>query len=259
LSVRNKKTFFGMGLIVISILSFFLAIDSTRFLAFKDLPESNFFNVTINQFLVSECENTSETCSEEEALILEGTASGVAIASRNGTTYVLTADHFCSPSEFSFFTQDLIKEGKVSVSSDIWVTDDKGTMFLAEIVYNDAKKDLCLLETAAKIKTNMKIATFMPEVGDTIYAISAPYGIRERGVSLHFDGIFSGCDVADMCYYTIPAAGGSSGSLVFDSKGRIVGMIQMTTVGFNAVSLGVGVDTIRQFLIESKLFNPVYF
>jgi S1-C subfamily serine protease len=250
--MSNKKTFFAVSLVIVSVLSIFLAVDSGQFLSFKDLPESNFFNVSISQSLVNKCTDTSDQCNEEEILMMEGTASGVAISEKSGTTYILTADHFCHPGGFS--TSIYVSPGSPTLESDIWVTNDMGIAYSAEVVHSDSESDLCLLATTAKIKSDMRIATFMPEPGETIYAISAPYGIREKGVSLHFDGIFSGCDPSDMCYYTIPAAGGSSGSLVFDDKGRIVGMIQMATVGFNSVSLGVGVNTIKRFLSESGIF-----
>ena len=225
-----------------------MSINSTHFLNIKDLPEENFFNISITQFLVKKCEDTGDDCDSEEVLVMEGTASGVGILSRNDITYVLTADHFCHPGEFYFMSTVNDK-----IESDIWVTNDKGVTYIAEIVYSDAQKDLCLLSTKAYIKNNISLSGFKPEIGEKVYAVSAPYGIHEKGVSLHFEGIFSGCDEGDMCYYTIPATGGSSGSLVFDSKGRIIGMIQMTTMGFKAISLGVGSDTIRQFLIESNL------
>lgn len=252
------RRYFRTSLIVVTLLSFSFALSSNYFLDVKDLPENNFFNVSMTQFLVKRCDDTASDCMSEESLMMEGTASGVAILSTSGTTYVLTADHFCHPGEFSF---NIINNDnfKFVTESDIWVTNDKGTTHMAEIAYSDSKKDLCLLETNAEIKENISLAQTTPQLGEKVYSISAPYGIRDRGVSLHFEGIFSGCDLSDICYYTIPATEGSSGSLVFDNRGRIIGMIQMTTVGFNAVSIGVGVDTIRTFLIESQIFNHSYF
>ena len=81
-----------------------------------------------------------------------------------------------------------------------------------------------------------------------VFAISAPSGIHEKYVYLHFEGIFSGCNSSDVCFYTIPAAPGSSGSLVLNEHNRIIGMIQMTTTGFNSLSMGVGIKTIKNFL-----------
>jgi len=247
--VSRSKKFLRFSLILVTILGLSMSVSSTHFLNMRDLPEENFFNISISQFLVKQCEDTGSDCSKEEPLVMEGTASGVGILSKDNTTYVLTADHFCHPGEFYFMNAVTDK-----IESDIWVTNDKGVTYIAEIVYSDVQKDLCLLSTKAYIKNDMRFSLFKPEIGEKVYAVSAPYGIHEKGVSLHFEGIFSGCDEGDMCYYTIPATGGSSGSLVFDSKGRIIGMIQMTTRGFNAISLGVGSDTIRQFLIESNLF-----
>ena len=69
---------------------------------------------------------------------------------------------------------------------------------------------------------------------------------------LHFFGKFSGCNSRDVCFYTIPAAPGSSGSLVLNQHNRIIGMIQMTAIGFNSMSMGVGVKTIKEFLENAE-------
>ena len=258
MSNNYARRYFRASLIIITLLSLSFALSSNYFLDVKDLPENNFFNVSMAQFLVKQCDDTASDCVSEESLMMEGTASGLAILSTSDITYILTADHFCHPDEF-FFNVANNDNFKFVTESDIWVTSDKGTTHMSEVVYSDSKKDLCLLETSAKIKENISLATMMPQLGEKVYSISAPHGIRDKGVSLHFEGIFSGCDLSDICYYTIPATEGSSGSLVFDNRGRIIGMIQMTTVGFNAISIGVGVDTIRTFLIESQIFNHSYF
>jgi len=93
----------------------------------------------------------------------------------------------------------------------------------------------------------------MPKIGEKVYSIEAPMGIRPKGVSLHFEGIYSGCQSRARCFFTIPSESGSSGSLILNSDGEIVGMIQMTIIDFNAVSIGVGVESIRSFLEEASL------
>ena len=65
---------------------------------------------------------------------------------------------------------------------------------------------------------------------------------------MHFEGLFSGCDINDMCFFTIPAVGGSSGSLVYNKNGQVISMIQMAVVDFHSLSMGVKINEIREFL-----------
>ena len=87
----------------------------------------------------------------------------------------------------------------------------------------------------------------MPEVGSLSKVISSPLGISENNVNFHFSGTFSGCN-GSICYYTVPAISGSSGSLILNYNNEIIGITQQSLVGFPSVSIGVGVRTIIDFL-----------
>ena len=239
--------FFQINLIVLTVIVCAISVNSKSFLEFKNLPEENFVNILQTKTLLNDCEDTGITtdCIKEE-LIVEVSASGVIFDYDDEFSYILTANHFCNQIDFPDFIFD-----SNSIETDFWITDHQGTTRIAEVVYSTFKNDLCLMK--AKIKTNKRIEIYkkMPVIGDKVYAIAAPHAIRPKGVSLHFEGIFSGCDSSGKCYYTIPATSGSSGSLVFDHKGRIIGMIQMTAIGFNAISMGAGAEAITLFLEEA--------
>jgi hypothetical protein len=91
----------------------------------------------------------------------------------------------------------------------------------------------------------------MPDLGEEVYSIAAPLGFGGDGAALHFDGQFSGCDDY-ACYFTIPAAGGSSGSLILNGRGEIVGMTQMAAHRMQSLSIGVGVEELREFLTRAE-------
>ena len=91
----------------------------------------------------------------------------------------------------------------------------------------------------------------MQRVGDTVFTISSPMGFHANGMSLHFIGVFSGCNTAN-CFFTVPAISGSSGSLIVDRKNKVVGMTQMATLDFQEITIGVGIHEIRDFLNEFK-------
>ena len=64
--------------------------------------------------------------------------------------------------------------------------------------------------------------------------------------------LLSGCNSDRICFFTIPATNGSSGSIVFNDRGEAIGMIQMVPVGFDSVSLGIGHSSISDFLHEAS-------
>ena len=178
--------------------------------------------------------------------VYEGQASGLAISSVDGKTYVLTADHFCEGySEFS------IGGGTINFGSILRLYDFEGMTWDAEIVSRSPKYDLCLIETDMPINRNIKIADKMPEIGEDVNVVSAPLGIGGGGIALHFDGKFSGCR-SGTCFFTVPAAPGASGSLILNENGEVVGMTQMAAHNLQNLTMGVGVAEIRSFLTTAE-------
>jgi len=240
---------FQINLIILTAVVCAISVNSSRFLEFKDLPQENFVNILQTKTLITDCVDTgiSLECVQEE-LLLEAFASGLVFDHDDEFSYILTANHFCNQSDFP----DSIFESQKLIT-DFWVTDEQGVTRMAEVVYSTHDGDLCLMRAKMNITKKIEIAKIMPEIGERVYAVAAPHAIRPKGITLHFDGIFSGCDTKGTCYYTVPATSGSSGSLVFNHRGRIIGMIQMTAVGFNAISIGASADRIRTFVEEAYI------
>jgi len=250
---RYDIKFLKFNLLLVTILASVFAILSPRYTVVSyATSRDNFLKITLTKSITLGCldelDELPNKCSSQEASILEATASGMAFKEVNSSTYVLTADHFCSAR--ADVPEIILTNSDVETS--LWVTGPSGTNWPAEIVYTDKSYDLCLLRTRIKIKEGLEISRDIPVIGDRIFAVTAPLGINEKGVSVEFDGIFSGCDAYDRCYFTIPAIYGSSGSLVLDKDEKIVGMIQMTPADFNAMSIGVSSRTIRQFLQSAE-------
>jgi len=223
----------------------------------RDLPEDNFVNIVKQKSIDYECEDESdENCNDGWTTLElgESSASGIAISSDGRYTYVLSADHFCnykSPVEFS-----LENQWDTESIETFKMYDHLGGVWDAKVLAWDAEKDLCLLLTDMPIKRNIKFAQSMPRMGEKVFAIAAPMGLSYEGVALHFEGLFSGCTQEKICYFTIPATGGSSGSLVYNQDGEVISMIQMAMPMFYSLSMGVSIDEIRKFLKESgELLN----
>jgi len=244
---RVLMRIFQINLIILTVVVCAISVNSSRFLEFKDLPEENFVDILQTKTLLNDCDDTGLTDCSQEDLLLEAFASGIIFDSDNEFSYILTANHFCNQIDFPDFIFD-----PGTIETDFWITDSQGRTRIAEVVYSTSDDDLCLMRAKIPLNKEIEIATTMPAIGEKVYAVAAPHAIRPKGVTLHFEGIFSGCDTQGMCYYTIPATSGSSGSLVFDHRGRIIGMIQMTAVGFNAISIGAGAESIRLFVAEAS-------
>jgi len=207
-------------------------------------PEDNF--VMIYLISMSDIQLSDTGISNGYPDVYEGQASGMAIADSDGKTYVLTADHFCDNFDEMYIARNFLNLGSI-----LQIYDFYGDYWDAKIVMQDSKLDLCLIETNMPISREINVAEEMPELGDEIYSIAAPLGFGGNGAALHFNGQFSGCD-GSHCYFTIPAAGGSSGSLILNGKGEVVGMTQMAAHRMQNVAFGVGAAQIRDFLTRAE-------
>jgi len=240
------KTLLGLLLIVSLIL---LKYQPEWF--YRELPQDNFVMMTLTKFAMLPCQENRD-CDNSLRVILESSASGVVFLEKGDKSYVLTAEHFCN-------AKTIIEEALPpdSIISIIQLQDLKGRTWDSKILYYNSQKDLCLLETPMPIEKNVKFASSMPEHGEKVFAISAPMGLYAKNVSLQFEGLFSGCDENEMCFFTIPAIGGSSGSLVYDKNGNVVAMIQMAVQNFHTLSMGFGIHDIREFLNNASDYLKV--
>tara|TARA_Y100000310_G_scaffold340217_1_gene435240 strand:+ start:1021 stop:1818 length:798 start_codon:yes stop_codon:yes gene_type:complete len=245
------RTFIKISVLSITLIG--LIFTSISVFHGEKLPKENFFNLIMTQHREDVClEIDSGVECQDEVFKRQATASGLGFKSIDGSTYILTAAHFCAPdmfSEFSYF--DDVVSDKVEI--DLWAFDINGSAWESEIVFIDIEPDLCLVRSDLPDVREIEVSDSMPEIGERVYSISSPLGISSKGVSLHFDGKFSGCDDRnDICFFTIPATFGSSGSIVLDKNKRAIGMIQMTARGFDSIAMGVGQRQLIEFLEKAS-------
>ena len=131
-----------------------------------------------------------------------------------------------------------------------------GLEYDAHIVDYDIDNDICLLEIESEFAYKAKkitVAKEKPYLGETLYSISAPHSMASKTTRFHFHGAFAGCDnqnlsYLDFCFFSIPAAPGSSGSGVFNKYGELVSLISITLGPFPEISAGP-----RQYYIKKIL------
>jgi hypothetical protein len=185
-------------------------------------------------------------------------ASGMAIASYDKTVYGLTAGHWCEfkndpeiinyADMYGYDYEELLSNIKTKVNY-------YGEQYDLKILSIDTFNDLCLVswesEYSHKIK-KLAIAKNYPTLGDPIYTVSAPLSVTGPNTRLHFEGKFSGCEEdVPFCFYTIPGTFGSSGSVVLNEDGEIVGVLVVSIMTFDNVTGGSKLEAIRDFLNQN--------
>lgn len=133
--------------------------------------------------------------------------------------------------------------GKMSVSGDLSIEG-----IPAEIIKVDA--ELALLSGGPSMET-FEIAKSLPKIGDPVFSRSQPYG----GPEIFVRGFYSAPEIPTtpkFSLFQLPAAPGSSGSPIFNAKGRVIGVIQSVPcdlgAGFCPMSLSSTLSEIQEFL-----------
>ena len=214
--------------------------------------------------LCIECKNSDDYTCTTLSLILGteiSSASGLAFNQdpHTGKTYILTAEHFCKIVNDDIELPEYLKNDpsinseNISHSVNLILKDIEGNKYNAYILAVEENADLCLIASdELPIIKKVKIANSMPDRGDKIYVTSAPHGIHDYMSSIKFEGVYSGCSTPYTCLFSIPTDYGSSGSIILNENGEMIGMIQRISYNFNSVSMGAGVDLIREFLLLAE-------
>ena len=176
----------------------------------------------------------------ESRLIGKATGSGGVIRSTSTYSDILTAGHVCSMAMEHMFLED-----------EYWAWNVKGDRYKAHLIAVDSYNDLCILRIKHSVNYVVPLARKDPKKGDKIFYAGYPEGIYAIN-ALHFlTGYFSGTDAYKTSIWTVPAAPGSSGSLVLNSEGELIGVVSAVLSNFHHMTLGPSVEQIRIFLLLS--------
>ena len=177
----------------------------------------------------------------------DSSGSGAIIKHSNNHSLILTAGHVC------------VENSKISV------IDTDGKKFETYIVRIAEEYDICLLATKERLKRYaIPISMFSPSRGEAAYNLAAPHGIHDKHMVLMFHGHYSGKikiggQQHPLDVFTIPTAGGSSGSPIFNSNWEIVGLVSMGYRSFENIALSVPHKAIVAFLnpdFQDVLHSP---
>ena len=194
-----------------------------------------------------------------------GVGSGGVIGHGTSSTYVLTAKHVVTtitpaPEINNVLLERLIYENAVGTDMNpesVQKLVNEGSVRFTPVGFEyftdfsdggrgqvidadcDASNDICLLEVSYQADVaRIMLSSVSPYIGEKVYCASAPFGqaIPELHVVPLFHGIYSGTDVKTPKYpahswYTFPSAPGSSGSLILNEGGELIGVVIGMSVG----------------------------
>ena len=210
----------------------------------KQLPRHSY--LFVKKILnLKEC--TKDKCSNDTYISI---GSGFIIETTSLGSFALTADHVCA--------NDFKETKEVKISNQIKVQTLDGRHYIAEILSQDKNLDVCLLfvEDLVDGIEQIKIADKAPREGDKVINIASPFGIHYNNVVPIFEGRYIG-KVKFRDFYTIPAAPGSSGSMILNEDGELIGLLHSVFIGMNEIVVSVNYSSLKQFIKRNMIrYSP---
>jgi hypothetical protein len=213
----------------------------------RDFPLEKVYNSTV--FVEGAVHNK-----ETKKKYLSYTGSGGVVWQGEDSTVVMTAAHVCDISK----TVSAIKskeENPDNIQHTMKVMDRKDRAYPAISYVSAIEFDACLIHVS-KI-TGAPAVSFSkedPKVGDIIFNIASPLGIYSSDGSPMFTGYYSGDfkfkDVSKnkMSLFSLPAAPGSSGSLLLNKNMEIVGVVSAVYTRFHHLTISPSIGDLRNLM-----------
>jgi len=179
-----------------------------------------------------------------------GVGSGFVVKTTYKGSYVMTAAHVC------LAAAKYRNDPKYKIKTKLKVETLSGRYFNARIVDYNSKIDACMMfvqDLVTDVET-VAVADTSPKEGDKVFNIASPYGIHEYNIVPLFEGRFAGRSQYDDMY-VFPAAPGSSGSMILNEKGELIGLLHSVYVRMQVVVLSVRYDDLRQFIERNLIEN----
>ena len=195
--------------------------------------------------MVRECNEDQSVCYPSTML---STGSGAVVGKHKLGSLVLTAAHVCEVDPRRYPTGSIL-------GSEITVLDIRLKRYQARIINMDHEMDACILTVIGLSKDVIPVRKGPYHPGTKVYNVAAPIGIMNNNLVPLLDGYYVGDEGNHRALYTIPAAGGSSGSPIIDEDGRLVGMIHSVNTLFPMITVSPTLEDLKKFIWESEKYH----
>ncbi len=224
----------GMILLMVSFIS--CSVMKPNLSANDILPRKGyvFIKKTVN---LKKCkENKCETGT------MASVGSGFVVKITYRGAFVATAAHVCSTDK-----KELLDN--VTATDLLKVETLDGRWYDALTLEYDRELDACLLfvEDLTDGVEEVTISDSAPKEGDKVYNIASPYGIHYYQVVPIFEGRYFG-EIEKKAFYSFNAAPGSSGSMILNEKGELIGLLHSVYYKMYTVVVSVRYGNLIQFL-----------
>jgi len=179
-------------------------------------------------------------------------ASGYIVKTVNDGSFAVTAGHVCREE------QSILVKPK-NILSKYFAYRLDGKEYRASVLSFDMDIDTCMIfiKGLTEGAEAMNISEIAPKPGDKIYNIAAPLGIYKPDIVPILEGRYNGEDEY-VALYTLPAAPGSSGSMIVNEDGELIGMVHSVFINFPVMTLSTKYEDLKNFINKNLVKYITY-
>ena len=168
--------------------------------------------------------------------------SGFVVKTTYKGSFIMTASHVCVTD-----TNGMLPG--VTATDVLKVETLEGKYYDAVVLSHNPDIDACLM-FADNLVTGVEevsLSNSRPVPGDKIYNIASPYGIHYPNVVPIFEGRYIG-NRGHKDFYTFDAGPGSSGSMILNENGELIGLLHSVYRDMHQIVVSVDYDSLMQFI-----------
>ena len=194
---------------------------------------------------VNKCNEDKTVCYPQ---VMLSTGSGAVVGNHKFGSLVLTAAHVCEVDTRRYPPGSIL-------GAEITVLDLRLKRYQARIINMDHEMDACILTVIGLNGAIVPVRKGTYHPGTKVYNVAAPIGIMNKDLVPLLDGYYVGDEDDHRALYTVPAAGGSSGSPIIDEDGQLVGKIHSVNILFPMITVSPTLEDLRKFIWESEKYH----
>ena len=233
----------------------------------RETKMAKIINLVIIILMLTSCSTTSTNLSVSEVLpregyvyikkililrVCEGTncvngrvasaGSGFIVKTTFKGSFIMTASHVCVTNRANLLPG-------VTATDMIQVETLEGKFYDATVLSHDPDIDACLMfaDNLVTGSEEVNLSDTAPVPGDKVYNIASPYGIHYPNVVPIFEGRYIG-ERGHKGFYTFDAGPGSSGSMILNEDGELIGLLHSVYRDMHQIVVSVDYDSLMQFI-----------